>query len=391
MADKMRADQTQATTRPIRILMVAPAGIGGTIQYCHNLCNALAEAGHEVVLATAIENELDPFPRSYRILGVFDRFTPHLGPLRAFLRTARELDPDLIHFQGAQRPEFYLLVWWIMRRLTRARFVWTPQDVLSNSLKPYHRRLLRFVYGRMEHVFLNARQNLGPVVDMFGVPRERITVLPIPDLVAFARRDLGRAAPPEIMLDTSAPMLLCFGLIEERKGIGTLIKAFARLRAMGKTATLLIMGKALTDTAPFETALAETGLSTTDVQMISRYATFEEMNALFERAQAVILPYHSGWNSGVLAAAQGYGRPVIATTVGGFDEVVDHEGTGLLVPPRDEVALADAMARLLDDPALHGRLSAGAMQASAQASWSEVAAITSEIYGATALRPLAVA
>lgn len=377
MPDPTRADPAAPPARALRILMVVPAGIGGTLQYSHNLANALADAGHEVVLVTAIDNEIAAFPRRYDVLGVFDRFKPHAGPLSAFLRTARRFDPDIVHFQGAQRPEFYLLIWSVLRLLTRARFVWTPQDVLSNSLKPYHRRLLRFVYGRMAHVFLNARQNAGPVHELFGVPEDRITVLPIPDLVAFARSDLGRALPPELTLDPGLPLILCFGLIEERKGIGTLIEAFPRLR---KKASLLIMGKALTDTGQFRAALAATGLDGTRAQMIARYASFEEMNGLFERARAVVLPYHSGWNSGVLAAAQGYGRPVVATTVGGFDEVVAEGTTGLLVPPRDPRALADALDRLLDDAGLHETLSAGAAAASARASWEEVATVTGTVY-----------
>ncbi len=370
---------TQARTAR-RILIISPAGLGGTIQYTHNLANALVRAGHEVLLVTSIDNELEPFPRDYRLMGVFDRFTPHAGPLRAFWRETRAFQPDIIHFQGAQRPEFYLLIWGVLRLITRARFVWTPQDVLSNSLKPYHARVLRYVYARMSHVFLNAKQNEGPVHELFGVPKDRITVLPMPDLVAFARNDLGRALPPELMLDPDLPMLLCFGLIEERKGIGTLIEAFRRLRAQGTAASLLIMGKAIRDVADFEAAIAESRIPGTEIQMIARYASFEEMNALFERARAVVLPYHNGWNSGVLAAAQGYGRPMIATTVGGFDEVVTEGETGLLVPPRDPDALAAALARISTDKALADTLAAGSAVAGARASWEEVAAETDRVY-----------
>lgn len=363
-----------------RVLIVAPAGLGGTIQYTHNLANALARAGDEVLLVTAIDNELAPFPRDYELMGVFDRFTPHFGPLAAFFRRVRAFRPDIVHFQGAQRPEFYLLVWGLLRGLTRARFVWTPQDVLSNSLKPYHQRMLRYVYARMRHVFLNAAQNAGPVHELFGVPKDRITVMPMPDLLAFARGDLGRAEPPELALEAEVPMLLCFGLIEERKGIGTLIEAFAQMRAGGTQASLLIMGKGLTDVAQFQEAIAATGLPKSALQMIVRYASFEEMNALFERARAVVLPYHNGWNSGVLAAAQGYGRPVVATTVGGFDEVVSEGVTGLLVPPRDPAALAEAMATLVQDADLAAQLGAGAAEADGKASWTSIAATTAAVY-----------
>ena len=368
-----------AQQRGLRILIVAPSGIGGTIQYAHNLCDALAAQGHDVALATAIGTELAAFPRRYALIEVFDRFTPRWGAIRRFVARVRDLQPDIVHFQGAQRPEFYGLVWLVLRRMTDARFVWTPQDVLSNSARPHHLRLLRFLYARMDHVFLNARQNVAPVRDLFGVPEARISVLPIPDLVAFARRDLGRALPPEITLDRDAPLLLCFGLIEERKGIGTLIDAFAQVESQGAGATLLIMGKALTDTGPFETALARHGLGPARAQIIARYASFEEMNGLFEAAHGVILPYHSGWNSGVLSAALGHGRPVVATTVGGFDEVVADGRTGLLVPPRDSPALAAAILRLIREPGLRDHLAQGAAEAGSAASWDAVAQTTVDV------------
>lgn len=65
------------------------------------------------------------------------------------------------------------------------------------------------------------------------------------------------------------------------------------------------------------------------------------------------------WTEGlplVALEAMAHGRPVVATPVGGTPEVVVHEETGLLVPPRDVEALAAALRRLVEDPALRRRL-----------------------------------
>jgi glycosyltransferase involved in cell wall biosynthesis len=360
--------------------MIAPAGRGGTLQYAHNLCNALADAGDEVLLATGLDCETAAFPRRYGLARVFDRFHPLPRRQLAFLRHVRAMRPDIVHFQGAQRPEFYRLMIWLVLALGRPTLVWTPQDVLSNSDRPWHRRIQTGNYRRMSHVFLNARQNREALQSFFAVPEERITVLPMPDLVAFARHDLDSTPPPELQLDTGAPILLCFGLIEPRKGIGQLIEAFAAVAARHPTAQLLIFGKPLSAVDPYRHALDSTGLAGTRAQIIDRYASFEEMNWLFRTAAAVILPYVSGWNSGVLASAFGYGCPVIATRVGGFDEVVEDGRTGLLVPPGDVTALAAAMDRVLGDPALAGSLAEGAQAAGRRASWSEVAAMTRAAY-----------
>jgi glycosyltransferase involved in cell wall biosynthesis len=55
-----------------------------------------------------------------------------------------------------------------------------------------------------------------------------------------------------------------------------------------------------------------------------------------------------------------YGRPVVASAVGGLPDAVEDGVTGLLVPPRDPAALRAALRRVLDDAALRERLGAAA-------------------------------
>ena len=65
----------------------------------------------------------------------------------------------------------------------------------------------------------------------------------------------------------------------------------------------------------------------------------------------------------VLLEAMATGQPIVATRAGGIPEVVTHEHTGLLVPPRDAHALAAAIVKLLKDPAQRTQLGAAALSA----------------------------
>ncbi len=69
-----------------------------------------------------------------------------------------------------------------------------------------------------------------------------------------------------------------------------------------------------------------------------------------------VLPSRSEATSNAILEAMATGLPIVATRVGGPPGLVEHERTGLLVPPRDPAALGQAIGRLLDDPALSGRL-----------------------------------
>ena len=363
-------------TDGLRIMFIAPAPRAGTVQYTHNLANALAERGHRVTLVTGLGFELADYPRRYRALEVFDRYRPRPGRLVKLLWHCLTFRPQIIHLQGAQHPALYILLWMVLRLMSRATFVYTPQDVLPNSLRPYHIKAFRFLYSRMRHVFLNAKQNEPLVVQHFGVSRDRITVLPIADLTAFVRRHVARETPN---IPDGAQVVLCFGLIEPRKGIHTLLAAATEVIRQVPNALILIVGKPLMDIAPLQRQLAESGLQER-VRLVPEYATFSQMAGYFTAAKFLVLPYENGWNSGVLASAFGFGKPVIATRVGGFDEVVGDESTGLLVPPKAPDVLANAIVRLLRDEVLYARMRANVRAAAGEISWETIAGLTEGRY-----------
>jgi glycosyltransferase involved in cell wall biosynthesis len=69
-----------------------------------------------------------------------------------------------------------------------------------------------------------------------------------------------------------------------------------------------------------------------------------------ELASVVVYPYHSITQSGALQAAYAFGKPVVATNVGGFPEAVEDGKNGFLVPPRSPRELAIAISKIINDP-----------------------------------------
>jgi len=88
----------------------------------------------------------------------------------------------------------------------------------------------------------------------------------------------------------------------------------------------------------------------------NEYIPNERVPEMFRRASIVVLPYIEATQSGVIPMAYTFARPVVATTVGSLPEIVDDGHTGLLVPPRDAQALADAIIRLLQDKPLRQQM-----------------------------------
>jgi glycosyltransferase involved in cell wall biosynthesis len=76
---------------------------------------------------------------------------------------------------------------------------------------------------------------------------------------------------------------------------------------------------------------------------VDEYIPNEAVGDYFIAADLVVQPYVSATGSGVVQMAYGFGRPVVATTVGSLSEIVEHGKTGFLVPPADPSAIADAV------------------------------------------------
>src|SRR5215469_4950898 len=167
-----------------------------------------------------------------------------------------------------------------------------------------------------------------------------------------ASKDLGESA------ETATPIrMIAVGRLVEKKGYSYLIHACALLRQRGCCYTLAIYGS-----GPQRDELARLidafGLG--EVVRLHGTRTQEELITLYREADLFVLSPQilaDGDRDGipnVLMEAMSVGLPVVATNVSGIPELIEHDRSGLLVPPCDEVALADALERLLEP--LHGRV-----------------------------------
>ena len=170
--------------------------------------------------------------------------------------------------------------------------------------------------------------------------------------------------------------LLFFGRVEAYKGLGILIDAVNLVSDRGIQVKVVIAGKG-SDWDRFRDQL----VNDSRFELHERFIPHAETAELFLRADIVVMPYIDATQSGVAAMALGYGRPVIASDVGSVSEMVRHGYNGLLVPPSNAAALADAIAKLVADESMSIEFGKNS-QALAQGeySWKEVARLTKEAY-----------
>lgn len=159
--------------------------------------------------------------------------------------------------------------------------------------------------------------------------------------------------------ESSPPMLLAVGRLIEKKGFDTLVRAAALLRDRGLQFRLAIAGD-----GPLWPELQRliNELDVGDFVRLIGPLTHEELERHFASATAFVLPCRiaaDGNRDGLpntILEAMARGLPVVSTTLASVQEAIADQIEGLLVVPQDPAALAGALGRLLDDPALRERL-----------------------------------
>jgi glycosyltransferase involved in cell wall biosynthesis len=189
-------------------------------------------------------------------------------------------------------------------------------------------------YRRADRVIVHGRRHVETVRDKIGIPQHRIHF--VPHVAIGDRVDFGVGTPED---DNT---VLFFGRIWGYKGLEYLIRAEPLISREIPAVRIIIAGKG----EDFE-KYRKLMVNPARFEVHDAWVTDGDRCGFFQRAAVVALPYISASQSGVIPIAFSHAKPVVATCVGALPEYVDHGRTGLLVPPRDERALAEAIVTLL--------------------------------------------
>jgi glycosyltransferase involved in cell wall biosynthesis len=362
----------------VRTAVVDPSAY--TPAYDHGLCAALARAGASVQLVTSRFAYGDvPAPDGYTVRELFYRrargaagsrarrlskLVSHPGDMRALRKLAVDT-ADIVHFQWLAMP------WLDAGLLPAGPLVLTAHDLLPREPKPGQARAQLRLLQRMSAIVVHSQYGRGQLVSRLGVPADKVHVI---HHGAFEHVAAGPRSPlPGVLQSVTEPVVLFFGLVRPYKGVDTLLDAWRGVTG----AELWVVGRPMIDIAPLRSA------ATGSVRFVDRYVPEHEVQAYFRRADVIVLPYERTERfdqSGVLATALAFGKPVVLTDIGGFPEVAA-TGAGRLVPAGDADALREALQWLIDDPAARVRLGEAAIAAArGPYSWQSAARRTLDLY-----------
>jgi glycosyltransferase involved in cell wall biosynthesis len=372
---------------------VEPNGSGGLIHYAYQLCTALADEGVDVTLITGKEYELAHLPHNFKVKNFLDlwslfdaqasqrvytsawrgrwhkvRWTARRGGralrlLSAWVGLTRyliELKPEIVQFSKIHFPFEAIFLAQMRRRgltLTQICHEFEMREKQQGLFSSLAVRAYADIYRNFSAIFFHARENCEKFLSLYPlVQNQRTHIIPHGNsgwlLNHFPQSHDWEALRRRYGLKPGQPLVLFFGLLAPSKGLQDLVEAFAIVRR-ASDAKLLIAGYPTKhfDMEELRQKLAELNLAD-DVVLDTRYVPLEEIGALMGLATVAVYPYLSSTQSGALQAAYTFGRPVIATKVGGLPEAVEHGRSGFLVQANSPGELAEGILKLVNNPQL---------------------------------------
>ena len=320
------------------------------------------------------------------VLPPFPRFELYRG-FRTYRRSVGErlskIHPDVVHAQGAAHHGYVALA-------SGCPAVLTVHGIQGEDCKYQESFYLRF-RKRLVAVLVE-RRNLQKakhliainryVTDYFsGVLNPGVWVHYIANAVKKDFFGLGTPSPGQTVLFA--------GRVIHRKRVLDLVRAFQRVIDELPAARLRIAGECESE-AGYARRIQQFVESANLRDSIAMLGAVSERQILreFSNCDVLALPSAQETSPMVVAQAMAAGKPVIATPVGGVEEMVENGKTGLLVPVGDVVGLAGALRAVLEDPSRQLQMGEGARQvAEKKYRASVVARQTYKVYEEIGARP----
>jgi phosphatidylinositol alpha-mannosyltransferase len=187
----------------------------------------------------------------------------------------------------------------------------------------------------------------------------------------------SREVPPIPEFCDGRVNILFVGRLEKRKGLKYLLGAYSRLKWDFPNIRLIVVGPGNLS-KDCHLVMSERGIR--DV-VFTGHIPYNELPRYYRTAHIFCAPATGKESFGiVLIEAMAAGKPIVASRIEGYTSVVTHGFQGLLVPPKDETALADALALLIQNPELREEMGARGKEAVEEYRWERIAQRVMDYY-----------
>ena len=361
---------------------------GGQAYQVYLLARSMREAGHEILVCAPPESILQQRCATIGIATESVSFSRGFRPIRlagdmgALRRACARFKPEIIHCHGSQDSWTMAAAMTVCPEVRNAARLRTKH----NSYPPQNHCINRWLFSRFFGAVIVVADSLRADLLRGGlVPEDRLHTIPAAfeprpsDAPALKPRAAVRA---EFGISENAPLVILVGRLAADKGQEVLFRAMPTLLERVPGIRALLVGKGGYNER-LQALKAELALG--DSVVMAGFRT--DVCDLTAAADCAVLAATAcDASSTVLKEAMALGVPVVGTDVGGTAGILDHGQCGLIIPPADPQALAEAIARTLQDPASSKARAQHALTYVQRYSATHVAHATEQLYSSLRTR-----
>lgn len=327
----------------------------GIVNVAIDLACLQAKAGHQVAVASAggeFEILLAKYDVKHFVLNQARNPVNLVKAVQYYREIVREFQPDIVHT--------HMMTGVVLARLLKTGFNYALISTVHNEFQRSS-----VLMGLADRVIAVSNAVANSMVRR-GIPKSKICVVYNGTLGSPRTRKISEYQP----LTLSRPAIATVAGMYHRKGIAELIDAFSKIAANFPELHLYLVGNG-PDKLTFETQAQNTPFSNR-----IHFTGFQpEPQKYLLSCDIFVLASHQDPFPLVLSEAREAGCAIVATNVDGIPEALDNGKAGILVPPKDSCALANALSELLNSPQM---LQKWQNQAQTNLEWLNVARVNRE-------------
>ena len=358
-------------------------------KYTYSLANALKACGNEVELVIDDKKDNDycqckcynQFLTSRKDIGKVTKLINYCNSYRFIVKKAIKEHFDVLHVQWFQ---FSPVDYYYLNKLKKhgIKVVVSVHDILPFNEKKYDMMFHKKIYGLCDQVIVQAETNIKRIDELFPENREKVTFIPHGHFLDFADFYDQKKARERLHIPNDKMVFLFFGQIKKVKGVGVLLEAFGKMMRARDDMFLVIAGSVWKDDfGPYQEIIDKYNLTDKQLKTDICFIPDNEVGYYYSACDVAILPYLNVYQSGVIQLAYAHGKPVVATAIAPFMEIVEDNINGFLCRPDDSDDLVKAMVRAFEHKVEMEKFgAAGRAKIERNYSWSDIAKKVTELY-----------
>jgi glycosyltransferase involved in cell wall biosynthesis len=360
--------------------------------YTFYLCSGMKAVGIDIYLVVPEDREVgfkinfllvNLSPTKSSSVSKSDKLIRYINYLIKLYRYIKKNKFDAVHFQFLRRIEAES-IFFLFLRLTGTNLVYTVHDVSPLKKNKLNSLLNILIYKSAKVLIVHSAKNKQMLLDRVSLNPEKIKIVPHGNFNHYVSAEplTKNDARKYFGLNSEEKVLLFFGFIKEYKGLDILLEAAAISSKSIGNLTLIIAGAAQSKTLveSYNKMISELPK---DVKVIyhSEFIDRDKVAFYFLASDVLVLPYRIISHSGVLHLAYSFGRAIIGTRVGDFEEFIEDGKSGILTNSNDSAGVAKAIIRFYSDSENVDKMCSYARNLNdTKFSWTNITLSMKEIY-----------